>query len=308
MAVAMQQVWKPAAADTRLWGRPLWWTVGPSQELAVLFVSERQLSQSPYIAGWVGWGPQVPFDGVLVVRQVDGSIHHRTIRAIPLRPSHIAFMSGGRLLIANGRARKSEEGSWEPNAVVYSSEGAVEDRFCIGDDIDVLVTGRDGSIWTAYGDEGIYGSHPHSAAGLAGWNGQGQIGWTPDGRLPEWPLAGFSAATEGDQVWLAWYSRPGEGGTFLTRITPSTGEVASWSSPVQSPDGLAVRGHHAILTRRDHNKGSTEVVRAELIDGSWAAVERRKVEVPGRVVLRCGQGRDGTLWLRAEDAWLRIEA
>jgi hypothetical protein len=308
VTVSTQEVWKPAAADIRLWGRPLWWTVGPSQELAALFVPQRQLSHVSYIAGWLGWTPEVPFDGVLVVRHPDGSAHHRTIKAIPLRPSHIALLPGGRLLIASGRARKDGKGSWKPNVVVYSPEGAVEDSFCIGDDIDVLVTGHDGSIWTAYGDEGIYGSHPQSAAGLAGWDSRGQIRWAPDGRLPEWPLAGFSAATEGDQVWLAWYSRPGEGGTFLTRITPVTGEVTSWPSPVQSPDGLAVRGHRAILTRRDHNKGSIEVTRAELVDGSWTAADRQKLEVPGRVVLRCGQGRDGVLWLRANDAWFRMEA
>ncbi|BCJ69113.1 hypothetical protein [Polymorphospora rubra] len=308
MTVAVQQLWKPTAADIRLWGRPLWWTVSPLQELAVLFVPQRQLSHSSSTAGWLGWMSEVPFDSVLVIRHADGSVQHRTIKSIPLWPSHIALLPGDRLLIASGRVRKDEEGSWKPNALVYSPDGTVEKSFCIGDDIDVLVTAHDGSIWTAYGDEGIYGGHPKSAAGLAGWDSHGQISWEPDGRLPEWPLAGFSAATEGDQVWLAWYSRPSAGGTFLTRITPATGEVTSWPSPVESPDGVAVRGHHAILTRRVHNKNSTVVTRAELVDGSWATVERRIVEAPGPVVLRCGQGRDGVLWLRAGDAWVRIEA
>ncbi|GAA4244378.1 hypothetical protein [Dactylosporangium darangshiense] len=308
MAVAVQQVWEPAAADLRMRGRPLWWTVSPSQQLAVLFVNQGQLSHASSIAGWLGWMPEVPFDGVLVIRQADGSVDHRIIRSIPVRPSHIALPPGGRLLIVSGRAHKDEKGFWKPNALLYSPEGAVEDSFCIGDDIDVLVSGQDGSIWTAYGDEGIYGSHPQSAAGLAGWDSRGQTLWAPNGRLPEWPLAGFSAATDGDQVWLAWYSRPGAGGTFLTRITPATGEVTSWPCPVEAPDGLAVRGHHAILTRRVHNKNSTAVTRAELVDGSWATTERQIVETPGPVVMRCGQGRDGVLWLRAGDTWVRIEA
>ncbi|MEV4514745.1 hypothetical protein AB0K00_38030 [Dactylosporangium sp. NPDC049525] len=105
-----------------------------------------------------------------------------------------------------------------------------------------------------------------------------------------------------------WYSRPGEGGTFLTRITPATGEVTSWPSPVQSPDGVAVRGDHAVLTRRAHNQPSTEVTHADLVDGVWTAVHCERVAMPGSVVLRCGQGRDGTLWLRAADVWLRVEA
>ncbi|WP_200211133.1 hypothetical protein [Micromonospora coerulea] len=308
MVFVMQKVWEPSTTDLSAGRRPLWWTVGPSGTLAVLFVDRRQLEQISYIKGWVGWVPEVPFDGVLVIRHADGSVQRRTFEAIPRRPSHIALLPDARLLIAAGRAGRDDSGAWAPNASVFSLEGEERASFCIGDDIDVLVTDSGGSIWTAYGDEGIYGGHPQSAAGLAGWGDQGQVVWAPNGRLPEWPLAGCAAATEGDCVWLAWYSSNGSRSTFLTRITPLTGEVASWLSPVPSPDGLAVRGNHAILTRRVHNERSTEVFRAELVGASWVVTDRHKEQVPGRVVLRCGQGRDGFLWLRTGDTWLRIDA
>ncbi|MFG2880560.1 hypothetical protein ACGFYU_37025 [Streptomyces sp. NPDC048337] len=42
-------------------------------------------------------------------------------------------------------------------------------------------------------------------------------------------------------------------------------------------------------------------------DGCVVTGEER-VRLPGRVVMRCGQGRDGVLWLRAGDSWVRIEA
>ncbi|MFE4250621.1 hypothetical protein ACFRU3_14125 [Streptomyces sp. NPDC056910] len=246
---------------------------------------------------------------MLVIRQADGSVQRRQIKDVPVRPSHIALLPEFRLLIASGRARKEEGGAWKPNAVVFSLEsGEQEDTFCIGDDIPALVTDREGSIWTAYGDEGIYGGHLESAGGLAGWNAEGQATWAPDGRLPDLPLEGCTAATEDDRVWLIWYSGSRRGGTFLTRIVPSTGEVTSWPSPVRDPDGFAVRGHRAVLTRRVHNQRSTEVVRAELVGDTWSVTERHKVRVPGRVVMRCGQGRDGFLWLRAGDTWLRIKA
>lgn len=257
----------------------------------------------------MGWGPKVPFDAVLVIRQADGSVQRRPINDIQVWPSHIALLPKSRLLIASSRARKEDTGAWSPNAVVFSLEsGEQEDTFCIGDDIPALVTDRVGSIWTAYGDEGIYGGHAESAAGLAGWSDQGHATWSPEGRLPDAPLEGCTTATEGDRVWLIWYSGSRRGGTFLTRITSSTGEVTSWPSPVRDPDGFAVRGHRAVLTRRVHNQRSTEMVRAELVGDTWSVTERRKVRVPGRVVMRCGQGRDGFLWLRAGDTWLRIKA
>ncbi|MEV5764445.1 hypothetical protein AB0L34_07710 [Micromonospora sp. NPDC052213] len=129
----------------------------------------------------------------------------------------------------------------------------------------------------------------------------------PGSCLPDLPLQGCTAATEGDQVWLVWNSGSSRAGTFLTRVTPSTGEVTSWPSPVHGPDGFAVRGNRAILTRRDHNQRSVEVVSAELVDATWSVTDRRRMRVPGRVVLHCGQGRDGSLWLRAGNDWLRIE-
>lgn len=157
----MRRVWRPSAKDLWAGRRPLWWTAGPAGELAVLLVHRKFLRRNRYVKGWVGWGPKVPFDGVLVIRQADGSVQRRPIKDVPVRPSHIALLPESRLLIASGRARKEEVGAWKANAVVFSLEsGKQEDAFCIGDDIPALVTDREGSIWTAYGDEGIYGGIP----------------------------------------------------------------------------------------------------------------------------------------------------
>ncbi|MCD0486285.1 hypothetical protein LO771_28865 [Streptacidiphilus sp. ASG 303] len=185
--------------------------------------------------------------------------------------------------------------------------GKLLDTFCIGDDITALTTDPGGRIWTVYADEGIYGDNPLSWKGMAGWDSAGRAVWSPEGRLPALPLGGWTAATEGQDVWLAWYPG-GSPGTVLTRITPSTGETANLLSPVRNPDGLAVWGNRAVLTVRDHNRRSVEVVRAELEGTGWTVTDRRRLRTPGRVVLHCGQGRDGVLWLRAGHTWLRIRA
>lgn len=304
---AAHEAWSLPAADISRGYRALWWSAGPAGELAVMLVHRRYLQHNTSVKGWVGWGPKGPFDAELVT--IAGQEEQRTsLVNIRIRPSHLALLPGSRFLLVGGRTFPSRtEGVWTPNAVVFSFSGTPEGEFCVGDDIPALTTDRRGEIWTAYGDEGIYGGHPESGAGLAGWNTDGRATWTPKGRLPDAPLEGCTAATEGDRVWLVWYSGGGSG-TFLTRITPSTGEVTSYPSPVDSPDGFAVRGNRAVLSRRDHNQRTVEVVHAEFDGTAWAVTSRRRVEVPGRVVLRCGQGRDGVLWLRTGDTWLRTRA
>ncbi|MCX4834299.1 MULTISPECIES: hypothetical protein [unclassified Streptomyces] len=287
--------------------RALWWTIGPAGELAVLLVHRRYLNRSRYIKGWVGWRPQLPFTGELVT--IIGQEQRRIlVKDIRMWPSHLALLSDRRLLLVKGRTSRSEpEGAWASNAVVFSPSGTPEAEFCVGDDIPALVTDAHGGIWTAYGDEGIYGGHPESGAGLAGWDTQGRASWAPQRRLPDHPLEGCTAATENEHVWLVWYSGNGKVGTYLTRITPSTGDVASYRSPVSDPDGLAIRGNRAVLTSRHHNKRSVDLIRAELDGATWTVTSRRRLRVPGRVVMKCGQGRDGSLWLRTGDTWLRIE-
>ncbi|MDT0469269.1 hypothetical protein [Streptomyces gibsoniae] len=304
----IHHVWRLPAAEAVRGHQALWWSVGPAGELAVLLVHRRHLDHSRYVKGWIGWRPDVPFTGELVT--VRGQEERRVlVKDIRIRPSHLALLPDSRFLLVSGRTfRDGNEDLWTPNALVFSPSGTPEAEFCVGDDIPALVTDVHGGIWTAYGDEGIYGGHPESGAGLAGWNTRGQATWAPHGRLPDHPLQGCTAATENEQVWLVWYSGNGRGGTFLTRITPSTGDVVSYAGPVPAPDGFAVRGNRAVLTRRDHNKRSLELIRAELHATTWAVTSRRRLRVPGRVVMRCGQGRDGSLWLRAGNTWLRIEA
>ncbi|KOV01258.1 hypothetical protein ADK91_23850 [Streptomyces sp. XY511] len=297
-------VWSLPTEDSRAGWRALWWSVGPSGELAVVLVQERHLRRSPYIKGWVGWSVTAPCDGILVVVS-DGAEHRTSMTGIVPGTSHMALLSWSRLLLVSGRTRRDRNGSWERNAVVYSPGGYPVSHFCIGDDIDCIVTDRDGGIWTAYGDEGIYGDHPETSAGLARWDTDGIHTWSPRGRLPVWPLGGSAAATEEAVAWLAWYSH---GGAFLSRVDPATGDITSYRNPLKDTDGIAVRGTRMLLTSRYRNRPGVELSRAELADDTWVITGQEKLRLPGPVVMRCVQGRDGILWLRAGDTWVRIEA
>ncbi|MFK0203637.1 hypothetical protein [Streptomyces lavendulae] len=63
-----------------------------------------------------------------------------------------------------------------------------------------------------------------------------------------------------------------------------------------------------MFSRRDHDRPAVTLTRARLVGGALEVVAEERVAVPGPVVLRCGPGRDGVLWLRAGDSWVRAEA
>ncbi|MFE3765170.1 hypothetical protein ACFXPI_25810 [Streptomyces sp. NPDC059104] len=270
-------------------------------------VDQRVLRRSEYTAGWVGWGTPEPFDAELEVYGADGRVRRRVaVRGVAPHISHLALLDGDRFLLVSGRSCQDQHGRWADNAYVYDRDGRREGAFCIGDDVPVVVSSRRGGIWTAYGDEGIFGRHPESRGALAGWNSRGDAVWTPRTPFPAGPVHGLTGCTEGDdRVWLAWSCRQG---TYLSRITQSTGEVTTFRSPVTGIDGIAVRGDRAVFSCRDHGRPAVTLTRARLVGGAWEAVAEERWRVPGPVMLHCGQGRDGVLWLRAGDSWVGVEA
>ncbi|MFD8019544.1 hypothetical protein ACFV6G_03855 [Streptomyces lavendulae] len=294
-------VWSLSSEDARAGWRALWWSVGPDGELAVMLVRERDLHRSPYARGWVGWRVSAPCDGVLVV-VADGVERRTTVTGINGSTRHLVLLSWSRFLLMSGRSRQGEDGAWESRVVVYCPGGYPMNHICLGDDIEYVVADREGGIWTAHGDEGIYGCHPASRAGLARWNTDGDHVWAPRG-LPVLPLGGDAAATEGTLAWHAWYSPEG---AFLTRVDAVTGEENSWINPVRDTDGITVRGNRMILTHRFHNRPGVELNHAELIDDAWVVTAQERLSLPGPMGMRCAQGRDGALWLRGGDTWVRI--
>ena len=299
--VVPDEVWRLPPADAGAGFTAVSWTVGQQGELAVLLVHQRYLKPA-----WTGKHlvPEAPFEAELCT-VTGGGVQRLPVRDIRVNPRYLALLPGGRLLLADGRAEEDERsGTWEPNAVVHAASGEPAVAFLLGDDVQALVTDRTGRIWTAYGDEGVYGHHQESQAGLAGWDARGRPVWSPGRALPAWPLEGCAAATEDAAVWLAWYSENLT--TFLTRIDPATGDATSRPSPVPDPHGFAVRDDRSVLVRR--TSGGAEIVHADLVGKLWKVSRRRPLRLPGGLDEEPGQGRDGVLWFRSGDTWLRVEA
>ncbi|MYS09028.1 hypothetical protein GTW71_21905, partial [Streptomyces sp. SID6041] len=147
-----------------------------------MLVHERNLQRSPHIRGWVGWHVVAPCDGVLVV--VSDGLERRTpVTGIDVHTSHLGLLSWSRFLLVSARTSRDRSGTWDPNAIVYSPGGYPTSHLCIGDDIEHVLTDREGGIWTSYGDEGIHGRHPGSSEGLARWDTDGVQTWGPLGSV-----------------------------------------------------------------------------------------------------------------------------
>jgi hypothetical protein len=300
-------VWRLPAADTARGMRALGWCTGPGGELAVLLVEDRYLQHHASMAGWIGHLAPAPFPGELVTVTGDGT------RRTPFAhgPAHgtgrLALLPDGRFVVSAGRTRRTGPvGPWSPTGRLFSPTGVHEGDLCLGDDIATLIADRHGRLWTSHGDEGIFGGHPESGTGFAAWDSSGRSLWTAARGKPVGALQGLAAATEGDDVWLLWEAASRSHGTLLTRIDPATGRTANCPSPVERPDGLAVLGDRAVFSRRDHNKPDVTLTRARRDGDTWTVTGRQRLRLPGNVVLHCGQGRDGTLWLRAGDTWSRV--
>ncbi|MFJ9693212.1 hypothetical protein [Kitasatospora sp. NPDC101183] len=286
----LAEVWRLPEEDRRAGRRAVVWTVGPEGELAVLLVPRE-------CAAPAGSWPAVrfPYGAEVLVRGARGE-WRVPLAGVGVSPDHLALLPGGRVLLAGFRAGE-KRGGWLPNGVVYGQDGAPVRELMLGDDTRALVTDRGGRIWMAYGDEGVYGDHPMSVAGLRGVSAKGDVVWSP-ADLPGHPLEGLAGATEGRCAWLAWY--PSSAGSHLTRIDPEDGSSSTIPCPVRQPAGFAVRGREGVFL-----SGGGELTRQLLVGKKWKETGRRKVA--GRVDGRA-HGRDGVLWFRADDAWYRVSA
>ncbi|MFJ7273276.1 hypothetical protein [Kitasatospora sp. NPDC098663] len=287
------EVWRLPEEDRSAGRRAVAWTVGPAGEPAVLVVPEQRLAP----AG--SWPPvRLPFDGEVVVVSPQGE-RRVPLSGVSCSPDHLGLLPGGRVLLAGYRAEQDRE-EWLPNAAVYGADGALERELALGDDVQVLVTDRDGRIWMAYGDEGIYGDHPMAAAGLRAADTHGRVVWSPD-KLPSYPLEGLAGATDGRSAWLAWYPSPSV--SHLTRIDEVDRPSTTVPCPVRLPVGFAIhRGQGVFLST------GGELTWYQLIGKEWKQTRRRQLSVPGALDRVRAHGRDGALWFRAGDCWYRIEA
>ncbi|RKT16940.1 hypothetical protein BX285_1300 [Streptomyces sp. 1114.5] len=262
--------------------------------MAVLVVPERCAAPAgswPYAV--------LPFDGEVLVHDPQGE-RRVPLEGVGVSPDLLALLPGGRVLLAGRRAEEPADG-WERNGLVFGPDGRPGRELQLGDDVRALITDRDGRIWLAFGDEGNYGDNPIGRFGLVGLDSAGRTVWRPSvGELPDDPLEGLAAATEGRRTWLAWYGD----NSHLTGIDLTAGKPTAMRLPARQPVGFAIAGNRAVFLRPDG-----ELIRCERESRKgWREVGRQRVDVPGELDRERAYGRDGVLWFRSGNGWYRVEA
>lgn len=83
-----------------------------------------------------------------------------------------------KLLLVGARCHYYGQDRYDRNAAVFHWNGQLVREFLLGDGINDVQVTKNGTIWTSYFDEGVFGNHgwnhPIGASGLIAWDAHGE--------------------------------------------------------------------------------------------------------------------------------------
>lgn len=129
---------------------------------------------------------------------------------------HVQPLPDDELLLASSRARFRSEYDFDLNAHVFSADGVLQRKFCLGDAAYYLQTTSKGQIWAGYGDEASFGRFgwgddddiPVAIPHLIQWDKFGKRRYSYDESFAGKPfIACYSMNVENeDTVWFTYYA------------------------------------------------------------------------------------------------------
>ncbi|WP_134684386.1 hypothetical protein [Brevibacillus migulae] len=141
-------------------------------------------------------------------------------------------------LVVSARSHKYKDDSYDCNGKVFSINGELKREFLLGDGIQDLAVNSDGTIWTSYFDEGVFGNYgwdkPVGSAGLLAWNMAGEKRFAYDGEAGTIEDCYALNAANDHDTWFYFYSD-----FHLVRLTDFR-VTANYECPIQGSDGFAV--------------------------------------------------------------------
>ncbi|MFJ5234657.1 hypothetical protein ACIQBJ_32765 [Kitasatospora sp. NPDC088391] len=207
----------------------------------------------------------LPFEALLVV--VDrGVAREQVLPRVGLSVHHLDALPNGRLLL-EGRGAGAGR-----TAEIRGRDGRLKHAFDLGRGVEFLMADRRHHLWSAYGDEGVYGD-PVAVDGLVRWDSGGNRRWgyTAPAGFPY--IDTVYAFNVDDGVARACYYP-----AFPLLEARADGRTTVRRSPVVAPRGLAVHGGEAVLLGGDRQHDLLH--RCRLTDREVRPVERARLTYP----------------------------
>lgn len=170
-------------------------------------------------------------------------------------------MPNGELLIVGARCAWTPT-AVEPNAAVYTADGAVRRSAVVGDGVEHVRTTAAGDVWVGYFDEGIYGNYgwggpgptPVGCSGLVRFDQDLNIAWEFPLEAAAPPIDDCSALNVDVAAWVCYDSEYPlahiEGSSVRTWPT----EISSTSALLVDEDRVGFIGAHTTLARIEGNE------------------------------------------------------
>jgi hypothetical protein len=147
-------------------------------------------------------------------------------------------------LVVAARCTRYEDGSYDLNGKVFSSEGILIREFLLGDGIQGVATTKNGRIWTSYFDEGVFGNygwdHPVGSSGLLAWDKNGERIFSYNGE------AGYICdcyalnVLGDDDVWFYFY-------TDFNLVHLSKDSMISYKPGIDGSDGFVIYDKYVLF-------------------------------------------------------------
>lgn len=257
------------------------------------------------------------YDGTVIIH--DGhSYRSETVKDVGVAYPHLQMFPDGEILLVGARCWREADGTRETNALVYHSGGKLSGDFVLGDGIQDVLIAEDGSIWTSYFDEGIYGSYgwgsysadrqyvrPIGASGLVRFDKRGRQLWefsSPSGFQGMDDCYAVNVAH--DATWAYYYSE------FALVRVGFQGEVRAWKTGISGARAFAVHDNR-VLMFGGYGSDESRIVLGSLSEHSIE--HRREYRLPSPLDGRgfrdglTAVGRGPVVHLFADRQWYQVD-
>jgi hypothetical protein len=151
------------------------------------------------------------------------------------------------ILLVCARSHYKSPNDFERNGRIYSLGGKFSREILLGDGIQSVQATSNGTIWTSFFDEGVFGNfgwdEPIGSSGLVAWDSTGNkiYGFQPtDGLDSICDCYALNVESDTD-VWLYYY-------TEFPLVHLHHKKIQSvWNMPISGSDGFAVSGSRALF-------------------------------------------------------------